>query len=86
MKITQLAMRQTGVRRKLLNDEASRICSRAAFVAVLVGTVLNLINQGDAIFSGKPVVVWKIIMTYIVPFIVSTHGAFSARAFAARRT
>lgn len=47
-------------------------------VALVVGTVLNLINQGGAILAGAPVVLWKIALTYIVPFIVSTHGALTA--------
>jgi len=88
MKQSKSAIRQTGVGRKIyeaLGGEVSRICSRAAIVAVLVGTALNLINQGDAIFSGKPVVIWKIVLTYVVPFIVSTHGALSARGLSTRR-
>ena len=40
---------------------------RSFLTAVIVGTVLICINQGDLILSGEPVVWWKIVMTYIVP-------------------
>lgn len=52
---------------------------RALIVAVVVGSVLNLINQGDAIFGPKAVDVGKLLLTFIVPYLVSTHGAVSAR-------
>lgn len=52
---------------------------RAAMVAVIVGTVLNLINQGDAFFVGGAIDGGKLLLTYLVPYAVSTHGAVSAR-------
>jgi hypothetical protein len=57
----------------------SGVAKRAFIVAVVVGTTLNLINQGDAIFHGAPVNWGKLALTYIVPFLVSAHGAMSAR-------
>ncbi|MFA7261720.1 MAG: nitrate/nitrite transporter NrtS [Caulobacter sp.] len=52
---------------------------RAIVVAVVVGSALNLINQGDALFGPKSVDVGKLLLTFIVPYLVSTHGAVSAR-------
>ncbi len=52
---------------------------RAFWVAVVVGTALNLINQGDALISGSAVHWGKLVLTYAVPFLVSTHGAVSAK-------
>lgn len=52
---------------------------RAFIVAVVVGSALNLINQGDALFGPKAVDVGKLLLTFIVPYLVSTHGAVSAR-------
>lgn len=51
---------------------------RSVGVAVLVGTGLNLINQGDAIFHGEPLVLWKLALTYVVPFAVSSYGSYGA--------
>jgi hypothetical protein len=52
---------------------------RAAIVAAVVGTVLNLINQGDALISGDTVNWLKVVLNYVVPYCVSTYGAVSYR-------
>jgi hypothetical protein len=48
-------------------------------VALVVGTILNLINQGDALFGGAPVNITKILLTFSVPYCVATYGAVSYR-------
>ena len=50
---------------------------RSFFVALVVGTVLNLINQGDALLGETPINWLKIILTYFVPYAVCTYGAVS---------
>jgi hypothetical protein len=57
---------------------------RSLIVALIVGTILNLINQGDALVSGMPLDVSKLLLTYLVPYCVSTYGAVSYRLHAAR--
>ena len=52
---------------------------RSFWVAVVVGTILNIINQGDYMMLGDPVNVFKIVLTYTVPFCVATYGAVTAR-------
>ena len=54
------------------------VCVRALAVAAVVGTVLNLINQGDALLTGAPLVWWKVALTYCVPYVVASYGAFCA--------
>ena len=51
--------------------------SRSLVIALLVGTVLTAINQGNIIVQGHfpAVLVWKIPLTYCVPFCVATTGA-----------
>ncbi len=51
---------------------------RAALAMVIVGTVLNLINQGDALYRGAPLDIAKLALTYAAPFCVTTYGAWSA--------
>jgi hypothetical protein len=46
-------------------------------VSIVVGTILNLINSLDKIIDGT-LIVWKIALTFIVPFLVSSYGAYSA--------
>jgi hypothetical protein len=50
--------------------------ARAIAVMMIVGSVLNLINQGEALFQGAPLNFAK--LTYVVPFCVSTYGTWSA--------
>lgn len=48
-------------------------------VAAVVGTVLVLINQGDLLMSGAmaELSVAKVLLTYCVPYCVSTWSAVS---------
>ena len=51
---------------------------RSAIVAIFVGTALNVINQGPEMVSGKWPVIWKLMLTYIVPFLVASYGSYAA--------
>jgi hypothetical protein len=45
---------------------------RSFYVAMVVGTVLNLINQGEAFFGASSINWTKIVLTYFVPYAVAT--------------
>ncbi len=51
--------------------------ARALKVAAIVGTILIAINQADVILSGGMPPLWKILLTYCVPYSVSTYSAAS---------
>ena len=51
---------------------------RSLAVAIVVGTALNLINQGPEIFTGNWPVIWKLVLTYLVPFLVASYGSYAA--------
>jgi hypothetical protein len=51
---------------------------RSLIVALIVGTILNLINQGDGLLGRAPIDWTRLILTYMVPYAVSTYGAVSA--------
>lgn len=53
------------------------VMRQSIIVALVVGTVLCLINQGDALFTGKTLNYWKLGLTYLIPFCVSTYGAWN---------
>lgn len=53
---------------------------RAMVAAVVVGTILNVINQGEALIGHANLDWLKLALTYTVPFFVSLHGAVSASA------
>lgn len=51
---------------------------RSAAVALLIGTVLNSINQGPEIVTGHWPIWWKLLLTYSVPFCVASYGSYAA--------
>ena len=55
------------------------IVRTAARTALVVGTVLTAINQGDALLTHHvtAALLWKIPLTYAVPYLVATYGALS---------
>jgi len=55
------------------------IVRRSLIIAAIVGTILNLIAQGDFLFEGTALNYWKIFLTYSVPYCVATYGACTAR-------
>lgn len=50
---------------------------RAVRIALLVGTVLNLVNQGDILLAGRAPDLLKAALTYCIPFFVSGWGAIA---------
>ena len=53
---------------------------RGVKVAVFVGTILVAINQGDVLLAGRwsGEVLAKVLLTYAVPYCVSTYASVSA--------
>ena len=58
---------------------ADGVPRRSLWVALVVGTILNLINQGDALVRGRHLDLTKLALTYVVPYFVCTYGAVSLR-------
>lgn len=56
------------------------VVKRAARIAIIVGAVLAVINQGDKLVSGQLGigVLFKIGLTYLAPYSVSTYSSFLA--------
>ena len=53
---------------------------RSGLIALIVGTLLTAINQGDLLLAGHwtAAMLWTIPRTYVVPFIVATLGALGS--------
>ena len=53
---------------------------RSVRTALVVGVILVAINQGDVLLSGDWAAVsgWKIVLTFFVPYCVSTYAAVGA--------
>lgn len=48
---------------------------RAVKISLIIGTLLTIINQGDMIINGIMPPLWKIALTYLVPFGVSSYSS-----------
>ena len=59
---------------------------RASMVGIIVGTILIAINQGDLLLDGQMPPLWKIILTYLVPFCVSSYSTAASLADFAQGT
>ena len=53
---------------------------RCVVIAVVVGTLLTLVNEFDAIFGSRsdPGLAWRVGANYVIPFVVSNLGAMSS--------
>lgn len=58
---------------------------RSLYVALIVGTILNLINQGDAFIGMAPVNWLKVMLTYCVPYAGYVRCGFVPNATAPLR-
>jgi len=58
---------------------------RAFFTALVVGTILTAINHGDVFLDGSMPPIWKIVLTYCVPYCVTTWGAVTGKLAEWRR-
>ncbi|MBI3285609.1 MAG: nitrate/nitrite transporter NrtS [Burkholderiales bacterium] len=54
---------------------SARIAASALRIALVVGSVLNAINQGGAIFDGKDVDWSHLLLNYLVPYCVASYSA-----------
>jgi len=70
------------LRQMILDDGTPR---KAIFTAIIVGTILTAINHGDVILSGSAPPPWKVILTYCVPYCVTTWGAITGKRAQWRR-
>ena len=61
---------------KILHTMLSRhIAINALRIALFVGTVLNLINQGEAILAGVAISWPHVLLNYLVPYCVASYSA-----------
>ena len=54
------------------------VVRRGVIMALVVGPILTVINQGDALWSEAVFNVWKAALTFAVPYVVATVSAVAA--------
>ena len=52
-----------------------RIVKSSMKVSLVVGTVLNLINNGEQLWMHQTIKLWRVAMNFAVPFCVSAYSA-----------
>ena len=52
-----------------------RININSVYVALVVGTLLNLVNQGEQLLSGVGIEWPRVLLNYVVPFCVASYSA-----------
>ena len=62
-----------------------RIAKEALRIALLVGTLLNVINNGEQIWMHQGVNLWHVVLNYVVPFCVAGYSAARNEAARPRR-
>ncbi len=58
---------------------------KAFLTSLVVGTILTTINHGDIIIDGLMPDAWKVVLTYCVPYCVTTWGAATGKLAQWRR-
>lgn len=62
--------------KQLINAASSRpIAANALRVSAVVGSVLNLINQGEAMLAGQAPSWIHVTLDYLVPYLVASYSA-----------
>lgn len=54
---------------------APHIVRNALIAAAVVGTILNMINQGEAVLAGNGISWIHLSMNYLVPYCVASYSA-----------
>ncbi len=72
------------MKRFFILARSPQVVARAIKVALVVGTALTLINQGDRLIAGRAPNWIKMALTYLIPYCVD-HGAVTAMRDRSRR-
>lgn len=64
---------------------SARIAQSALRIALVVGTVLNLINQGGSILAGNNIAWFYLSLNYLVPHCVASYSAAKNEMIRGRR-
>ena len=67
---------QPSLRQMIFGDGTPK---KAILAALVVGTLLTAINHGDVILSDLAPQPWKVVLTYCVPYCVTTWGAITGK-------
>jgi len=55
-----------------------KVASRSLKISFVVGSILNIVNQGHSVMIGESINTLQLALNYVVPFLVATYGALCA--------
>lgn len=57
---------------------SARIAGNSVRVSLVVGTMLNLINQGEYLIAGEDLMIGHMVLNYLVPYGVASYSGARA--------
>lgn len=69
----------TGMKPLFAHMIGRAVATNALRVSVVVGSILNAINQGSAIWTGAGIDWLRLALNYTVPFLVASYSAARVR-------
>ena len=57
---------------------SKKIAGNGVKVSLVVGTMLNLVNQGEYLLAGQGVMIGHVLLNYLVPFCVACYSGARA--------
>ena len=76
MSLNGVGFAEPSLRQMIFGDGTPK---KAILTALVVGSLLTAINHGDVILSNLAPAPWKVILTYCVPYCVTTWGAITGK-------
>ncbi len=74
-----MSMRTTGYWERFFRAMASpKIAGNGVRVSLVVGTMLNLLNQGEYLLAGQGLMIGHVLLNYLVPFCVACYSGARA--------
>ena len=74
-----MTMRTMGYWQRFFRVMASpKIAGNGLKVSLVVGTMLNLVNQGEALLAGQGLMIGHAVLNYLVPFCVAVYSGARA--------
>jgi len=74
-----MSIRTMGYWQRFFRAMASRkIAGNGLKVSLVVGTMLNLVNQGEYLLAGQGLMIGHALLNYLVPFCVACYSGAKA--------
>ena len=74
-----MSMRPMGYWQRFFRAMVSpKIAGNGVKISLVVGTMLNLVNQGEYLLAGQRLMIGHALLNYLVPFLVACYSGAKA--------